>query len=191
MKELVEAICKQGVGVGTDVVKVDMFLNHRLDTALYVKMGQAFADAFLEYQPEIVLTVEASGIAAAITTAMACGNIPVVFAKKSPTRNVTGDVYESRVYSFTHGVENHIRVDKEYLPKGAKVLVVDDFLANGEAAEGLCDLVNQSGGEVIGVGICVEKSFQPGRQKLQDLGYRVISLAKITGIVDGKLQVKE
>lgn len=191
MKELVEAICKQGVGVGTDVVKVDMFLNHRLDTALYVKMGQAFADAFLEYQPEIVLTVEASGIAAALTTAMACGNIPVVFAKKSPTRNVTGDVYESCVFSFTHGVENHIRVAKEYLPKGAKVLVVDDFLANGEAAEGLCDLVNQAGGEVVGVGICVEKSFQPGRQKLQNLGYRVISLAKITGIVDGKLQVTD
>ena len=138
-----------------------------------------------------MLTVEASGIAAALTTAMACGNIPVVFAKKSRTRNVTGDVYESRVFSFTHGVENHIRVAKEYLPTGAKVLIIDDFLANGEAAEGLCGLVRQAGATVIGIGICVEKSFQPGHQKLADDGYKVVALAKVTGIVDGKLQVED
>ena len=121
MRELVEAIRARGVGVGTDIVKVDMFLNHRLDTDLFVKMGQAFAEAFAQEKPDLVLTVEASGIAAALTTAMACGNIPVVFAKKSRTRNVTGDVYESRVFSFTHGVENHIRVAKDYLPKGARL----------------------------------------------------------------------
>ncbi|MEF9878496.1 MAG: xanthine phosphoribosyltransferase [Clostridia bacterium] len=191
MKELVEAIRARGVGIGTEIVKVDMFLNHRLDTDLFVKMGQAFADAFLAREPDLVLTVEASGIAAALTTAMACGNIPVVFAKKSRTRNVTGDVYESRVFSFTHGVENHIHVAKEYLPKGAKVLIVDDFLANGEAAEGLCDLVKQAGATVVGIGICVEKSFQPGHQKLVDEGYDVVALAKVTGIEDGKLQVEE
>ncbi|MEG1967182.1 MAG: xanthine phosphoribosyltransferase, partial [Clostridia bacterium] len=185
MKELVEAIRARGVGIGTEIVKVDMFLNHRLDTDLFVKMGQAFADAFLAREPDLVLTVEASGIAAALTTAMACGNIPVVFAKKSRTRNVTGDVYESRVFSFTHGVENHIHVAKEYLPKGAKVLIVDDFLANGEAAEGLCDLVKQAGATVVGIGICVEKSFQPGHQKLVDEGYDVVALAKVTGIEDG------
>ncbi|MEG2187651.1 MAG: xanthine phosphoribosyltransferase, partial [Clostridia bacterium] len=185
MKELVEAIRARGVGIGTEIVKVDMFLNHRLDTDLFVKMGQAFADAFLAREPDLVLTVEASGIAAALTTAMACGNIPVVFAKKSRTRNVTGDVYESRVFSFTHGVENHIHVAKEYLPKGAKVLIVDDFLANGEAAEGLCDLVKQAGAAVVGIGICVEKSFQPGHQKLVDEGYDVVALAKVTGIEDG------
>mgnify|MGYP000011069042 CR=1 FL=1 len=151
MRELVEAIRARGVGVGTDIVKVDMFLNHRLDTDLFVKMGQAFAQEFAQEKPDLVLTVEASGIAAALTTAMACGNIPVVFAKKSPTRNVTGDVYESRVFSFTHGVENHIRVAKDYLPKGARVLIIDDFLANGEAAEGLCDLVRQAGATVVGI----------------------------------------
>ncbi len=191
MKELVEAIRARGVGVGTEIVKVDMFLNHRLDTDLFVKMGRAFADAFAAEKPDLVLTVEASGIAAALTTAMACGNIPVVFAKKSRTRNVTGDVYESRVFSFTHGVENHIRVAKEYLPTGAKVLIIDDFLANGEAAEGLCGLVRQAGATVIGIGICVEKSFQPGHQKLADDGYKVVALAKVTGIVDGKLQVED
>ena len=191
MRELVEAIRARGVGVGPDIVKVDMFLNHRLDTDLFVKMGQAFAQEFAQEKPDLVLTVEASGIAAALTTAMACGNIPVVFAKKSPTRNVTGDVYESRVFSFTHGVENHIRVAKDYLPKGARVLIIDDFLANGEAAEGLCDLVRQAGATVVGIGICVEKSFQPGHQKLAQEGYHVVSLARVTAIRDGKLIVED
>ena len=191
MKELVEAIRARGVGVGTDIVKVDMFLNHRLDTDLFVKMGQAFAQAFAADRPELVLTVEASGIAAALTTALACGNLPVVFAKKSRTRNVTGDVYESRVFSFTHGVENHIRVSREYLPKGARVLIIDDFLANGEAAEGLCDIVRQAQATVVGIGICVEKSFQPGHQKLVDEGYHVVSLAKVKAISDGRLVVED
>ena len=191
MKELVEAIRARGVGVGTDIVKVDMFLNHRLDTDLFVKMGQAFAQAFAADRPELVLTVEASGIAAALTTAMACGNLPVVFAKKSRTRNVTGDVYESRVFSFTHGVENHIRVSREYLPKGARVLIIDDFLANGEAAEGLCDIVRQAQATVVGIGTCVEKSFQPGHQKLVDEGYHVVSLAKVKAISDGRLVVED
>lgn len=191
MKELVEAVREYGIGIGTDIVKVDMFLNHRMDTELYVKIGQAFADAFLPYKPDLVLTVEASGIAGALTTAIACGNIPVVFAKKSPTRNVTGDVYESRVFSFTHGVENHIRVAKQYIPKGSRVLIVDDFLANGEAAEGLCDLCRQADAEVIGIGVCVEKSFQPGHRKLAEAGYRVLALAKVTGIENGKLLVED
>ena len=191
MKELVEAIRARGVGIGTDIVKVDMFLNHQLDTGLFVKMGRAFADAFAAEKPDLVLTVEASGIAAALTTAMACGNIPVVFAKKSRTRNVTGDVYESRVFSFTHGVENHIRVAKPYLPAGARVLIVDDFLANGEAAEGLCDLVRQAGGTVVGMGVCMEKSFQPGHAKLAQEGYKVVALAKVTGIEDGRLIVED
>ena len=191
MKELVEAIRAQGKGIGTDIVKVDMFLNHRLDTELYVKMGQAFADAFRNEKPDLVLTVEASGIAAALTTAMALNNIPVVFAKKSASRNVTGEVYQSRVFSFTHGVENHVRVAKEYIPAGAKVLIVDDFLANGEAAQGLCDIVCQAAAEVIGIGVCVEKTFQPGHQKLVEDGYKVVALAKILGIRDGQLLVED
>ena len=191
MKELVAAVRERGIGIGSDIVKVDMFLNHRMDTELYVKIGQAFADEFLQYKPDLVLTVEASGIAGALTTAIACGNIPVVFAKKSPTRNVTGDVYESRVFSFTHGVENHIRVARQYIPKGSRVLIVDDFLANGEAAEGLCDLCRQAESEVIGIGVCVEKSFQPGHKKLAEAGYRVLALAKVTGIENGRLIVED
>ena len=191
MKELVEAIRTQGVGIGEDIVKVDMFLNHRLDTGLIVKMGEAFADAFRDQQPEIVLTVEASGIAAALTTAMAFDNIPVVFAKKSQTRNVTGEVYQSRVFSFTHGVENHVRVAKSYLPEGSRVLIVDDFLANGAAATGLCEIVEQAKCQVVGIGICVEKKFQPGRAKLEGMGHKVVSLATVVGIDQGKLIVED
>ena len=191
MKQLVEAVRTQGVGIGDDIVKVDMFLNHRMDTALVVEMGKAFAEAFAAEKPDLVLTVEASGIAAAITTAMALGNIPVVFAKKSKTRNVTGDVYESAVFSFTHGVENHVRVSKAYLPAGARVLIVDDFLANGAAATGLCDIVDQAGGTVVGIGVCVEKCFQPGRAKLEGMGHRVVALARVQGIENGKLIVEE
>ena len=191
MKELVDAIVTQGVGIGDDIVKVDMFLNHRLDTELVVKMGNAFAEAFAAEKPDLVLTVEASGIAAALTTAMALGNIPVVFAKKSATRNVTGEVYQSRVFSFTHGVENHVRVAKAYLPEGSRVLIVDDFLANGAAATGLCEIVEQAKGEVVGIGICVEKKFQPGRAKLEGMGYKVVTLASVVGIDSGKLVVEE
>ncbi|MBR5548009.1 MAG: xanthine phosphoribosyltransferase [Clostridia bacterium] len=191
MKELVQAMREQGVGIGEDIVKVDMFLNHRLDTGLLVKIGEAFADAFREDKPDIVLTVEASGIASAVTTAMALGNIPVVFAKKSKTRNITGDVYEAAVFSYTHGVENHVRVSKAYLPQGSRVLVIDDFLANGAAATGLCEIVEQARGTVVGIGICVEKKFQPGRAKLEGMGKKVVSLATVVGIDHGRLIVED
>lgn len=191
MKQLVEAIRAQGVGIGEDIVKVDMFLNHRLDTGLAVEMGKAFAEAFADAKPDLVLTVEASGIAVALTTAMAFDNIPVVFAKKSPTRNVTGEVYQSAVFSFTHGVENHVRVSKRYLPAGSRVLIVDDFLANGAACVGLCDIVEQAGCTVAGIGVCVEKAFQPGRQKLMGMGHKVVSLARIIGIDHGHLIVED
>lgn len=191
MKELVEAIRTQGVGIGDEIVKVDMFLNHRLDSALMVRIGQAFAQAFAADRPDLVLTVEASGIAAALTTAIALGNLPVVFAKKSATRNVTGDVYQASVFSFTHGVENHVRVAKAYLPPKSRVLIVDDFLANGAAATGLCDIVAQAQGLVVGVGVCVEKGFQPGRAKLESMGVKVVSLAKVNGINHGRLIVED
>ena len=191
MKELVEAIREYGVGVGTDIVKVDMFLNHRLDTSLLVKMGQAFAKEFANEKPDLVLTVEASGIAVAVATAIALNNLPVVFAKKSPSRNATDDAYQSRVYSYTHSVDNYIRVAKPYLPAGSRVLIVDDFLANGEACDGLCDLVRQAGATVVGIGICVEKSFQPGRARLEEAGYEVYSLARVKAIENGRLVVED
>jgi len=191
MKELVQAIREKGIGIGEDIVKVDMLLNHRLDTELLVKMGKAFAEAFADQKPDIVLTVEASGIAFAVATAMQLGNIPVVFAKKSKTRNITGEVYQASVFSYTHGVENHIRVSKDYLPEGSRVLIIDDFLANGAAATGLCEIVQQAKAAVAGVGVCVEKKFQPGRAKLEGMGIKVVSLASVVGINRGKLIVED
>ena len=104
---------------------------------------------------------------------------------------MTGEVYQSRVFSFTHGVENHVRVSKAYLPEDCRVLVIDDFLANGAAATGLCEIVEQAKGEVVGIGICVEKKFQPGRAKLEGMGYKVVTLASVVGIESGKLVVED
>jgi len=192
MKELREAILQQGFGIGHDIVKVDMFLNHRLDIALLTRIGEAFHEAFADEKVDMILTIEASGIAAAITTAQAFGNLPVIFAKKSKTTStLNSDVYEARVYSFTHQTENFIRIARNYLPKGSNVLIIDDFLANGEAAEGLAEIVRQAGARVAGIGICIEKGFQEGGQKLRREGYRVVSLATVTGIDNGKLQLDD
>ena len=191
MKELVEAIQSYGVGIGNDIVKVDMFLNHRIDTDLLVKMGQSFHDIFADAAPDIILTVEASGIAIATAVAITFNNIPVVFAKKSATKNATDAVYEAPVYSYTHGKLNHVRVATPYLPPKSRVLIVDDFLANGEAVLGLCSLVEQADSTVVGVGICVEKGFQPGRSRIEAAGYSVSSLATIISIENGKLLVRD
>ncbi len=192
MKALRDAIINQGFGIGHDIVKVDMFLNHRLDIALLTDIGQAFHEAFMDEQVDMILTIEASGIAAAITTAQAFGNVPVIFAKKSKTTStLNSDVYEARVYSFTHQTENYIRIAKNYLPGGARVLIIDDFLANGEAAEGLTEIVRQAGATVVGIGVCIEKGFQAGGQRLRNEGYRVVSLATVTGIENGVLQLAD
>ena len=191
MKELVEYIRTMGKGIGSDIVKVDMFLNHRIDSGLMMRIGEAFYESFKDDRPDLILTVEASGIAAALATAVAFGNLPLVYAKKAGTRNVTDEVYQSKVFSFTHGQENFIRVVKSYLPKGSRVLIIDDFLANGEASLGMCDLVRQAECTVVGIGICVEKAFQPGHAKLEKDGYKVISLAKVSSIENGSLNVED
>lgn len=186
MKELNDAIREQGIGVGDGIVKVDMFLNHRIDTALLQKMGEAFHQAFHKKPVDLILTVESSGIALAVATAMPFGNLPVIFAKKGAPGNLDSSVYSSKVFSYTHGVENTIRVAKAYLPKDAHVLIIDDFLANGEAAAGLVDIAEQAGATVAGIGICIEKGFQSGGASLRSKGYKVVSLATVTGIRDGK-----
>lgn len=191
MKALNEAIRQYGVGIGTEVVKVDSFLNHRIDVSLSTQMGQAFYEAFKDDKVDCILTVEASGIAVAITTAQAFGNIPVVFAKKGDHRNVGSDVYTAEVYSFTHQTLNVIRVSRKYLEKGMRVLIIDDFLANGEAIHGLMDILRQAECQVVGAGICVEKGFQPGGRKLRESGVKVVSLAVVEAIEDGRLILKE
>ncbi len=191
MKALHEAIAKYGQGIGTDIVKVDMFLNHRIDVELVTQIGQAFFEEFKNEKVDCVLTIEASGIATAITTAQAFGNIPVVFAKKDKTTNTSKDAYTSKAYSFTHQRENIIRVSKHYLPKGSNVLIVDDFLANGEAVKGLIDVVNQADCHLAGVGICVEKGFQPGGEKLRKQGVHLKSLAIVDKIDNGNIILRQ
>lgn len=187
MKQLREAILSQGVGLGKDVVKVDMFLNHRLDTALMTQIGQAFHEAFKDEPIDLILTIESSGIAAAFATAQAFDNIPVVFAKKGRANTMSEDCYQSEVFSFTHGIANPIRVGKQYLPAGSNVLIIDDFLANGEACQGLIEIVRQASGRVRGIGICIEKGFQLGGKRLRGKGYKVVSLATVKAIEDGKI----
>ncbi len=187
MEALKRMILKEGRGIGNDIVKVDMFLNHRIDPALLFEMGEAWANEFRDEKPDLVLTVEASGIAMAVATAHALGDIPVVFAKKGATMVQDGEVIQAAVYSFTHKTQNIIRVERRYLPEGSRVLIIDDFLADGEAARGLMNLCHQQKAKVIGVGIAVEKGFQSGGRKLREEGIRVKSLAIVDRIENGNI----
>ena len=190
MEALRRMILEKGKGIGNDIVKVDMFLNHRIDTALLFQMGEAWADEFRNEKPEMVLTVEASGIAMAVAAAHALGDIPVVFAKKSATVVQDDNTVQAPVYSFTHKTQNMIRIEKQYLPEGARVLIIDDFIADGQAARGLINLCWQQGATVVGVGIAVEKGFQPGGKALRESGIHLKSLAVVDGIVDGNIVLR-
>ena len=190
MEALRRMIMEKGKGIGNDIVKVDMFLNHRIDTALLFQMGEAWADEFRADRPDMVLTVEASGISMAVAAAHALGDIPVVFAKKSATLVQNDDVVQAPVYSFTHKTQNMIRIEKQYLPEGARVLIIDDFIADGQAARGLINLCWQQGATVVGVGIAVEKGFQPGGKALRESGIHLKSLAVVDGIVDGNIVLR-
>lgn len=191
MRELREAIEKYGVGMGQDIVKVDMFLNHRIDTGLLFRMGEELAARFREDKPDLILTVEASGIALAVAVARALGDLPVVFAKKGATVTQSPDVAQAKVYSFTHKRENVIRVDKKFLPQGSRVLLVDDFLADGQACQGMMALCAQTDCKIVGIGIGIEKGFMPGANNLREMGMKLSSLAVVTGIQDGKLLVAD
>ena len=191
MEQLRKAIQDQGVGIGQDIVKVDMFLNHRIDTGLLFLMGEAWAEEFRAEKPDLVLTVEASGIAMAVAAAHALGDIPVVFAKKAAAVTNNGDMVEAPVYSFTHKKQNIIRIDKRYLPEGSRVLIIDDFLADGQAVQGMMSLCAQRKAPVVGVGIAVEKGFQPGGKQLREAGVHLKSLAVVEGIEDGRIILRE
>lgn len=159
-----------------NVLKVDGFLNHRVDVEILKWMGEEFRRRFDGVKVDKILTIEASGIAIASSVAL-CFGVPLLFAKKSQSVNVTGDKLCSKVYSFTHKCWNNIFVSAEYLSKGEKILIVDDFLASGSALEGLVDLVSQAGAEVVGIGIAIEKGFQDGGKKIREKGCRLESLA--------------
>lgn len=191
MEALRKMIQENGKGIGKDIVKVDMFLNHRIDTALLFRMGEAWAEEFRSEKPDAVLTVEASGIAMAVAAAHALGDIPVVFAKKGSTVVQNEEVIQAPVYSFTHKTQSMIRIERKYLPEGTRVLIIDDFLADGQAAHGLMNLCEQQKAVVVGVGIAVEKGFQPGGRQLREAGVHLKSLAIVDGIEDGKIILRD
>ena len=186
MEELRKMILEKGKGIGKDIVKVDMFLNHRIDTALLFQMGEEWAKEFGKDKPDLVLTIEASGIAVAVAAAHALGDIPVVFAKKSNTAVLGSETVQAGVYSFTHKTQNTIRIERKYLPEGSRVLIIDDFLADGQAVQGLLSLCEQQKAEVVGVGVAVEKGFQDGGKHLREAGIHLKSLAIVEGIENGK-----
>ena len=176
MNFLEERIVKDGIVKEGNVLKVDSFLNHQMDIALLDEMGAEFKKRFEGKNINKILTVEASGIGIACVVAMHF-NVPVVFAKKSKSINIDGDMYIAEVESFTHKCKNQVIVSKKFLSEDDHVLIIDDFLANGCALQGLISIVNQAGGTVEGIGIAIEKGFQVGGQIIRNLGYQLESLA--------------
>ena len=177
MQELEERIREQGVVKPGNVLKVDAFLNHQCDVRLFDHMGAAWAEHFNNKHITKILTIEASGIGIACVAATHFDDVPVVFAKKTKSRNVSDDAYTTVVHSFTHGNDNTIRISREYLSPDDRVLVIDDFLANGKALNGLIELCESAGAIVEGIGIAIEKGFQGGGDALREAGYDLDSLA--------------
>ncbi len=176
MNFLEERIMKDGIVKEGNVLKVDSFLNHQMDTALFEQMGEEFKRRFADKPINKVLTIEASGIGIACVVAQYF-NAPVIFAKKSKSINIEGEMYVADVESFTHKCKNQVIVSKKFLSPEDHVLIIDDFLANGCALQGLISIVNESGATIEGIGIAIEKGFQPGGQIIRNLGYQLESLA--------------
>lgn len=187
MRELEERIRQDGIVENGDVLKVDRFLNHQMDVELFAAMGREWARLFKGEGINKILTIEASGIGIACIAAQEFG-VPVVFAKKSRTKNIAGDVYKVEVPSFTHGGVSDVIVSKRFLLPTDRLLLIDDFLANGAALEGLIALAEQAGAVVVGAGIAVEKAFQPGGERIRAKGIRVESLARIKAMNAGNIE---
>ncbi|MHB1393612.1 MAG: xanthine phosphoribosyltransferase [Clostridia bacterium] len=184
MELLKNRILKDGKIIGDSIIKVDSFLNHQLDIELFNEMGREFKARFGNVKINKILTVEASGIAVACITAQYF-KVPVIFAKKHEALNIDLDTFNSEVYSYTKQKSYNIRVSKKYIMPEDTILIIDDFLANGKAASGLVDIVQQAGATVAGVGIVIEKGFQRGREVLLQKGIHVESLAIIKSIGEG------
>ena len=178
MKLLEERIRKDGVVKEGDILKVDSFLNHQMDVDLYNKMGEEFRRLFADRPINKILTIEASGIGIAVITAQHF-HVPVVFAKKAQSVNLDGEIYNTKIESFTHKRTYDVIVSKKFLSSDDHILIIDDFLANGCAVNGLIDLILSAGATVEGVGICIEKGFQTGGELIRGKGIRVESLAII------------
>lgn len=179
MKELEERILQDGVIINDDILKVDSFLNHQIDVNLLNDLGMDVKKYFNDVKVDKVLTIETSGIAVAYAVSQAFDSIPLLFAKKSKSLIVDENVYKTDIKSFTRNKVSTVTVSKNYLRKGEKILLVDDFLAEGNAAMGLIDLCEQAGAEVVGFVTAIEKAFQGGRQRIENKGIKVYSGATI------------
>ena len=181
MNFLEERIAKDGIVKEGNVLKVDSFLNHQMDIDLIDRMGAEFKSRFASKPINKILTIEASGIGIACLVARHF-NVPVVFAKKAKSINLDGDMYTAEVESFTHGNKNTVIVSKKYLNPDDHILIIDDFLANGCALQGLISIIQQSGASIEGIGIAIEKGFQSGGKIIRNLGYQLESLAIVDGM---------
>lgn len=190
MEFLKQRILQEGKVLVGNILKVDSFINHQIDPILANEIGLEFYRRFKDSEIDKILTVETSGIAFALFTAYHF-NVPLVFAKKQPGRNTSPDVYNKIVYSYTKETEYTMSVSRQYILLGEKILLIDDFLANGQAMLGLADIVNQAGAHVQGAGIVIEKGFQLGSKILQDRDIRLESLVVIESLNDKKIIFRE
>ena len=190
MQELKERIAREGKVLPGNIVKVDGFLNHRVDCQFMAQLADEFARYFDISKVDLILTAEASGIALAAVCAYRYG-IPMVFAKKAKSDNIEGGLYCSEIYSYTYKKKVTLLVSKEWIHPGDRVLIVDDFLARGEAMRGLCEIVQSAGAELVGIACAVEKGFQHGGDKLRESGVKVKSLAIIENAEPGKIEFRE
>lgn len=186
MDLLIKTIKEEGIILSDSVLKVDSFLNHQINPQLMLEIGKEFADRFKEDGITKIVTIESSGIAPSVMAGLQLG-IPVIFARKKKSLTLVNDLLTAKVYSFTKQESNDISVSKKYLNENDRVLIIDDFLANGQAAIGLADIVKQANAEIAGIGIVIEKGFQEGGKLLREQGYRVESLATIHSLREGKV----
>ncbi|MGF7031448.1 xanthine phosphoribosyltransferase [Paenibacillus mucilaginosus] len=187
MELLKEKIREVGVVVSDEVIKLDAILNHAVDPVLTTEMGREFAKRYREQRVTKVLTIESSGIPIAFAAAQELG-VPMVFARRKKTLNTDTETYCERVPSFTKGFVTDIMVGKEFLSENDRVVLIDDFIANGDAARGLIRIIRRSGAELLGLGIAVEKSFQAGGRTIRESGVRVESLVRISSLAGGRIE---
>ncbi|MBQ8973581.1 MAG: xanthine phosphoribosyltransferase [Clostridia bacterium] len=190
MEALKQRILRDGRAVNEQILIVDSFLNHQVDVELMRLVGEAFAERFAQAKPNRIVTIEASGIAPAVMTAQ-CLRLPMVILKKSASRVLSDDIVQTEVFSFTKNAPYQLTLKRQFIENGDRVLLIDDFLANGEAALGACRLIEQAGATVAGIGAVICKAFQPGLQKLRDQGYDVDALAKIRKMSEGTIEFDE
>ena len=187
MHALEQKILAEGIVLSEAVLKVDSFLNHQIDPVMMQQIGLVFSRLFKDAGITKIITIEASGIAPAVMAGLELG-VPVIFARKYQSLTLKDDLYRSKVFSFNKQTESTIAISNKHISASDKVLVIDDFLANGQAALGLADLIHQANAEVVGIGIVIEKSFQPGRELLLEKGYRVESLARVKSLANGTVE---